>query len=67
MVYFFLWLCFAFVVAIIGDKRKILDLSLKNAIQFKFDRLKQIKIVDPRPNLYRIYLHFLNYLHTGYS
>jgi len=38
----------------IGDKRKILDLSLKNAIQFKFDRLKQIKIVDPERHQNRI-------------
>ena len=38
----------------IGDKRKILDLSFKNAIQFKFDRLKQIKIVDPERHQNRI-------------
>ena len=38
----------------IGDKRKILDLSLKNAIQFKFDCLKQIKIVDPERHQNRI-------------
>ena len=41
-------------IPIIGDKRKILDLSLKNAIQFKFDRLKQIKIVDPERHQNRI-------------
>tara|TARA_B110000093_G_scaffold51541_1_gene55399 strand:- start:1183 stop:2982 length:1800 start_codon:yes stop_codon:yes gene_type:complete len=38
----------------IGDKKKILDLSYKNAIQFKFDRLKQIKIVDPERHQNRI-------------
>ena len=38
----------------IGDKRKILDLSLRNAIQFKFDCLKQIKIVDPERHQNRI-------------
>ena len=38
----------------IGDKRKILDLSLKNAIQFKFDCLKQIKIIDPERHQNRI-------------
>ena len=38
----------------IGDKRKILDLSLKNAIHFKFERLKQIKIVDPERHQNRI-------------
>ena len=38
----------------IGDKKKILDLSYKNAIQFKFDRLKRIKIVDPERHQNRI-------------
>ena len=38
----------------IGDKKKIIDLSHKNAIQFKFDRLKQIKIVDPERHQNRI-------------
>ena len=38
----------------IGDKKKILNLSLKNAIQFKFDSLKQLKILDPERHQNRI-------------
>ena len=31
----------------LGDKRKILDLSFRNAKYYRLDKLKQIKITDP--------------------
>ena len=37
-----------FIVPKAGDNRKILDLSLRNATQFKIEKLKQVQIVDPR-------------------
>jgi excinuclease ABC subunit C len=37
-----------------GDKRKLLDLSLRNAKFFRMDRFKQMKIVDPDRHVKRI-------------
>ena len=37
-----------------GDNKKILDLSLRNAKQFKLEKLKQIQIVDPERHSSRI-------------
>jgi excinuclease ABC subunit C len=37
-----------------GDNKKILDLSLRNAAQFKLEKLKQIQIVDPERHSSRI-------------
>ncbi|RNC88409.1 MAG: excinuclease ABC subunit UvrC [Winogradskyella sp.] len=38
----------------LGDKRKILDLSLRNAKYYRLDKLKQIKITDPDRHANRI-------------
>ncbi len=38
----------------LGDKRHILDLSLRNAKYFRMERFKQIKIVDPDRHANRI-------------
>lgn len=38
----------------LGDKKKILDLSVRNAKYFRLDKLKQIKIVDPDRHANRI-------------
>ncbi|MEM1002061.1 MAG: excinuclease ABC subunit UvrC, partial [Bacteroidota bacterium] len=38
----------------LGDKKKILDLSKRNAKYYRMDRLKQIKIVDPDRHANRI-------------
>ncbi|WP_115460967.1 excinuclease ABC subunit UvrC [Winogradskyella aurantiaca] len=38
----------------LGDKKKILDLSERNAKYYRLDRLKQIKIVDPDRHSNRI-------------
>ncbi|HET8887068.1 MAG TPA: excinuclease ABC subunit UvrC [Salinimicrobium sp.] len=38
----------------LGDKKSILDLSLRNAKYFRQDKLKQIKIVDPDRHVNRI-------------
>lgn len=40
----------------IGDKKHILDLSLKNAQYYRFEHLKQLKIVDPERHSNRILL-----------
>ena len=37
-----------------GDKKKLLDLSLKNAKSFRMERFKQIKIIDPERHTARI-------------
>ena len=37
-----------------GDNKKILDLSLRNATQFKLEKLKQVQIVDPERHSNRI-------------
>ena len=41
-------------VPIQGDKRKLVDLSLRNAKFFRMDRFKQMKIVDPERHTSRI-------------
>lgn len=38
----------------LGDKKKILDLSLKNAKYFRLERFKQIKIIDPDRHVKRL-------------
>ena len=38
----------------LGDKKHILDLSLRNAKYFRMDRFKQMKIVDPDRHVNRI-------------
>ncbi len=38
----------------LGDKKKILDLSKRNAMYYRMDRLKQIKITDPDRHANRI-------------
>ena len=37
-----------------GDKKKLVDLSLRNAKYFRIDRYKQMKIVDPERHLKRV-------------
>ena len=41
-------------VPIKGDKKKLIDLSLRNAKYFRIERFKQIKIVDPERHTNRI-------------
>lgn len=41
-------------VPLLGDKKHILDLSLRNAKYFRMERFKQIKIVDPDRHVNRI-------------
>lgn len=43
-----------FVVPKIGDKKKLLDLCLKNAISYKQEREKQIALTDPERHTERI-------------
>ncbi|MDN3491783.1 excinuclease ABC subunit UvrC [Winogradskyella bathintestinalis] len=38
----------------LGDKKSILDLSIRNAKYFRMDKLKQIKIVDPDRHANRV-------------
>lgn len=38
----------------LGDKKRILDLSVRNAKYYRLDQLKQIKIVDPERHTKRI-------------
>lgn len=38
----------------VGDKKQIVDLSLRNAKYFKMDRLKQVRITDPNRHTNRI-------------
>jgi excinuclease ABC subunit C len=38
----------------VGDKRQILDLSKRNAMYFRQDKLKQIKIIDPERHTKRL-------------
>lgn len=38
----------------LGDKRRIVELSIRNAKYFRMERLKQIKIVDPDRHVNRI-------------
>ena len=37
-----------------GDNKKLLDLSVRNATQFKIEKLKQVQIVDPERHTTRI-------------
>ncbi|MBT7575403.1 MAG: excinuclease ABC subunit UvrC [Flavobacteriaceae bacterium] len=37
-----------------GDNKKLLDLSIRNATQFKIEKLKQVQIVDPERHTNRI-------------
>tara|TARA_B100000989_G_scaffold220381_1_gene168207 strand:- start:4813 stop:6543 length:1731 start_codon:yes stop_codon:yes gene_type:complete len=37
-----------------GDKKKLVDLSLRNAKYFRIDRYKQMKIIDPERHLKRV-------------
>ncbi len=37
-----------------GDKRKLLELSIKNVKQYKFDRLKKAEILNPEQRITRI-------------
>lgn len=41
-------------VPLLGDKKHILDLSLRNAKYFRMERFKQLKIVDPDRHVNRI-------------
>ena len=43
-----------FIVPKAGDKKKLLDLSLRNTSQFKLEKLKKIQIVDPERHSNRI-------------
>ncbi len=43
-----------YVVPKIGDKKKLLDLAYKNAIEFKLEKDKQISILDPEKHTERI-------------
>ncbi|MDT8347049.1 MAG: excinuclease ABC subunit UvrC, partial [Flavobacteriaceae bacterium] len=38
----------------LGDKKKLLELSLKNTLEYKQERLKQIKLTDPDAHANRI-------------
>lgn len=42
------------IVPKLGEKKQLLDLSLKNATYFKLDQLKQIKILDPERHTNRL-------------
>lgn len=42
------------IVPQIGDKKKLIDFSMNNVRQYKFDRLKTLKIVDPERHANRI-------------
>ena len=43
-----------FIIPRLGDKKKLLDLSIKNAKSFRIERLKQIQILDPEKHSNRI-------------
>ena len=43
-----------FIIPRLGDKKKLLDLSIKNAKSFRIERLKQIQILDPEKHSSRI-------------
>ena len=42
------------IVPQIGDKKKLIDFSMNNVRQFKFDKLKTLQIVDPEKHSKRI-------------
>ena len=41
-------------VPILGDKKKLIDLSLKNAKSFRMERFRQLKIIDPERHYERV-------------
>ena len=43
-----------FIIPRLGDKKKLLDLSIKNAKSYRIERLKQIQILDPEKHSNRI-------------
>ena len=43
-----------FILPKAGDNKKLLDLSVRNATQFKIEKLKQVQIVDPERHTNRI-------------
>lgn len=43
-----------FVIPVKGDKKKLLDLSMKNVLQYKFDRYKQIDKLNPEQRKTRV-------------
>ncbi|MDR1876210.1 MAG: excinuclease ABC subunit UvrC [Flavobacteriaceae bacterium] len=47
----------------IGDKKKILDLSERNAKEYRIEKLKQVKIVDPERHSNRIMAEMKKLLH----
>ena len=47
----------------IGDKKKILDLSERNAKEYRLEKLKQVKIVDPERHSNRIMAEMKTLLH----
>lgn len=47
----------------IGDKKKILDLSERNAKEYRLEMLKQVKIVDPERHSNRIMAEMKKLLH----
>ena len=46
-----------FIVPKLGDKMKLLNLSIKNAKSFRVERLKQVQILDPEKHSNRILNH----------
>jgi excinuclease ABC subunit C len=47
----------------IGDKKKIVELSLKNAKEYRIEQLKQVKIIDPERHTNRIMQEMKSLLH----
>ncbi|MGM5629957.1 excinuclease ABC subunit UvrC [Apibacter raozihei] len=47
----------------IGDKKKILDLSERNAKEYRLEKLKQVKIIDPERHSNRIMAEMKMLLH----
>ena len=47
----------------ISEKKKILDLSVKNAKEYRLEKLKQVKIADPERHTNRIMAEMKNLLH----
>ncbi|TWP26197.1 excinuclease ABC subunit UvrC [Apibacter muscae] len=52
-----------FYIPKIGDKKKILDLSEKNAKEYRLEKMKQIKIMDPERHSNRIMSEMKQLLH----
>jgi excinuclease ABC subunit C len=55
------------VVPKLGDKKKVLDLSLRNAKYFRIDKLKQAKIVDPDRHTNRLMATMKSDLRLSYE